>query len=238
MEKITIDDFLGGRVRLKQFQVGYRATSDSVLVSASVPVRMGQTVLDVGAGTGVIGMCLNARCPNLKITALEIQPELIDLGCENAVLNGADMQFISGDVSKGVPELIGIQFHHVVTNPPFYTEEFSRLNPQSAIAFSQKCSLKRWIDFCLRHLRAKGSFCMIHRTESLPEILSVLNGRLGAIEVFPIEPKQGISSKRIVVRGIMNSKAPFVLRSPLVMHETDNSRTSFAEGIMRFGKTY
>lgn len=238
MEKTTIDDFLGGRVRLKQFKVGYRATSDSVLVSASVLVQSGQTVLDVGAGTGIIGMCLNARCSNLKITALEIQPELIDLGCENAVLNGADMQFIHGDVVKGVPELSGVQFHHVVTNPPFYTEEFCRQNPQSALAFSQKCSLKIWIDFCLKHLRAKGTFCMIHRTESLPEILSVLNGRIGAIEVFPIEPKQGRSSKRIVVRGIMNSRAPFVLKSPLVMHNIDNSRTSFAEGIMRFGETY
>lgn len=238
MQETTLDAFLGGQVHLKQFKNGYRATSDSVLVSAAVPIRSGQTVLDVGAGTGIIGLCLNARCPGVAVTGVELQADLIALGQENALLNHAPMRFVQGDVSSRVPELLGVQFHHVVTNPPFYTEDFQRRNTQSAVAFTQVCPLARWIDFCLRHLRAKGTFCMIHRTESLPEILSLLNGRIGALEVFPIEPKQGVPGKRIVIRGVMGSKKPFILRSALVMHESDDSRSAVAEGILRFGQTY
>lgn len=75
----TIDDFLGGRVRLKQPAKGLRATSDSVLVAAAVPAQSGETILDVGTGNGVIAACLNARVAGLTLTGLDIQEDLLAL---------------------------------------------------------------------------------------------------------------------------------------------------------------
>ena len=77
--------FLGDKVLLKQSKDGLRATSDSVLAAALVPIKEGESILDVGAGNGVIGCCLNARIPCI-ITAIETQSDLCSLIQENADL--------------------------------------------------------------------------------------------------------------------------------------------------------
>lgn len=235
MTDFTVDDFLGGKVRLKQPKIGYRATSDAVMVAAAVLAKPYETVLDVGCASGVVGLCIGARVPNVQITGVEIQSELAELSRQNAVLNGQSLTVVEADISKKIPQLHGVQFHHVVTNPPFYTETPARQSQQVEMAYKQVVPLKKWIDFCLRHLRAKGTLTIIHRAESVPEILSVLNGRLGAIRLIPIWPKKGIQPKRVIIQGVMNSKKPFEIHSGFVMHETDDTRTVEAERIMREG---
>lgn len=234
-ENTTVDDFLGGLIKLRQPKIGYRATSDAVMVAAAVPAKEGETILDVGCASGIVGLCIGARVPNLSITGVEIQPELVELACQNAALNGQNLTVVEADISKKVPELHGIQFHHVVTNPPFYTETPARQSQQVEMAYKQVVPLKKWIDFCLRHLRAKGTFTIIHRAESVPEILSLLNGRLGGIRLIPIWPKQGVNPKRVIIQGIMNSKKPFEIYTGFVMHHHDDTRTDEAERIMREG---
>ena len=59
--EFTVDDFLGGRVKLKQPRKGYRVTSDSIFLAASLTVKSGEKILDMGAGTGGILSCLAAR---------------------------------------------------------------------------------------------------------------------------------------------------------------------------------
>ena len=234
-ENTTVDDFLGGLIKLRQPKIGYRATSDAVMVAAAVPAKEGETILDVGCASGIVGLCIGARVPNLSITGVEIQSELAELACQNAALNGQNLTVIKADISKKVPELHGVQFNHVVTNPPFYTETPARQSQQVEMAYKQVVPLKKWIDFCLRHLRAKGTFTIIHRAESVPEILSLLNGRLGGIRLIPIWPKQGVNPKRVIIQGIMNSKKPFEIHTGFVMHHHDDTRTDEAERIMRAG---
>ncbi len=238
MQKTTTDDFLGGKVRLIQPQTGYRATSDAVLLAAAVQAKPAETVLDVGTGTGVVPLCINARVAGLSYTGLEIQSELAALARENARLNRCDLTVLEADIARRPSPIHGRQFHHVVTNPPFYTETGCRRHPQTAKAYKEVLPLFEWLSFCLRHVRAKGTLTLIHRTESLPEILACLNGRLGALEVFPIVPHPNESGKRLVVRGVMGSKKPFILRPPLVMHTPTGDRTALAESIMRAGQTY
>lgn len=232
----TIDNFLDGKVKLIQDKNGYRATSDAVLLASAVRAKSGDTVLDVGTGTGIILYCLNARIPSLKLTGIEMQRELYTYACQNSVLNQCHPEFICEDITVSPSGIHGRQFHHVVTNPPFYTENLLRENKQTAQAYHQVVDLSFWIRYCLKHVRAKGTFTLIHRTEALPEILSILNKTaLGAIEVIPIFSKEGKPCKRVIIRGIMGSKKPFELHSGLIIHQKDNTRTEIAEKIMRNG---
>ncbi len=233
----TIDKFLGDKVLLKQSKEGLRATSDSVLVAALTPVKKGESVLDVGAGNGVIGCCVNARTP-CQITAIETQSDLCSLIQENADLNKAKMEVIQQDIFSKHDPLKGKLFHHVITNPPFYEiSKNTRKNPEQKKAYVQDFDLKKWLEYCLKHLRAKGSFNLIHRPEMLGQILPVLEKKLGNIEIFPIISKEGEPAKRILVRGILNKNGPLTLHSPLIMHTKEGKRTEFAEKILRFGGT-
>ena len=231
----TIDAFLGGKVRLKQSDKAFKGTSDSVLIAAAVPAKPGETVLDVGTGNGVISLCLNARVGDLDLTGIDCQKEVLDLAKENADLNRVKFSSVLADIAKIPSPIHGKQFHHVVTNPPFYTEPHRRKAPQQAVACHQGVLLTEWLKFCLRHVRAKGSLSVIHRTETLPEILSVLNGRIGSLEVFPIAPKENEPATRIIVRGRMNSRKPLCLYPPLIMHEQNGKRTEVAEQLLRNG---
>ena len=235
-QNTTIDDFLGGLVRLKQPKNGYRATSDAVMVAAAVPAKPDDSILDVGCASGIVGLCIGARVSNISITGVEIQSQLAELARQNAELNHRKITVIEADISQKIPLLHGVQFHHVVTNPPFYTETPTRRSKQVEMAYKQIVPLNTWIDFCLRHLRAKGTFTIIHRAESVPEILSILSGRLGNIRLIPIWPKQNVKPKRVIIQGVMNSKKPFEIHAGFVMHNLDDTRTQTAEQIMRQGK--
>ena len=52
-KELSHDAFLGGRLRIAQPRAGYRAGIDPVLFAASIPARAGQSVLELGCGSGI-----------------------------------------------------------------------------------------------------------------------------------------------------------------------------------------
>lgn len=233
----TLDSFLGGKVLLNQSQKGLRATSDSVLLAAAVDIKKNETLLDVGAGNGIVGLCVNAR-KNCFIFALEYQKKLIKIIQQNAQQNKANIKVIEHDLFALKDVIKGQLFQHVVTNPPFYSNTGKgRQNDEQRLAYLAEFNLKKWLDYCLKHLKSGGTFTMIHRPEMLGEILSVLDKKLGAIEIFPIQTKLNQPATRIIIRGILGSKAPLKIHPPLIMHNPDGSRSELAENILRKGQT-
>ena len=58
---LSEDDFLGGKLRLKQPKRGHRAGHDAVLLAAATPAKPGERVVDLGAGVGVAGLAVASR---------------------------------------------------------------------------------------------------------------------------------------------------------------------------------
>lgn len=238
-KEISIDAFLGGRIHLKQYKKGYRATSDSVLLSAGVRACAGDSVLDVGTAGGVILFCMAQRLKDLKLTGVDIQEDLLELAKENARENNINADFIHTDIFDKNSPLNGRQFHHVVTNPPFYDEPKERESVQQNIAFKAQQPIGVWVKKCLKYVRPKGTLTIIHRPQALFEILEVLEkSALGAIEIIPIQSMPQKPANRIIVRGILNSKKPLVILPPLITHTEQGSYTQQAESILRENGTF
>jgi release factor glutamine methyltransferase len=83
-------------------------------------------VLDIGTGTGCIGITLAAELGDVEVTAVDISSEALKMAAANAEALGVDSKilFLQGDLLSSV---VGQEFHLIVSNPP-YVEEQERDN--------------------------------------------------------------------------------------------------------------
>lgn len=205
----TYDDFLGGKVKLKQPSRGFRGTSDSVLLALFAGVKAGDSVLDVGCGTGIILACLQEK--KLKKTGIDIQKDLIALAQENL----PDAEFIVGDISKLKLEET---FDCVITNPPYFpTLSHSERSEESRkTARHESVALKDWLLFCMKRIKPKGRLVCILPAERMGEAVAVLNQKLGGITVLPVfSKKMDTSAYAVILTGILNSKKPLEIKPPI-----------------------
>ena len=240
-EAISEDRLLGGRLRLKQPEAGYRVAIDPVFLAAAVPAGAGETVLDIGCGTGAAMLCLAARVPQCRIVGLEMQRDLVRLAGDNVILN--DMtgraSVMIGDLSRPPPRLSPGSFDHVMANPPYL--ERGRVTPpadpgRAGASIEGEADLAAWIRFAFAMVRAKGSVTVIHRADRVDALLAEIAGRAGEVVVFPLWPGEGKPASRILVRGRRDTAAPARIAPGLVLHEADGRLTALAEAILRDGK--
>lgn len=236
----TTDDFLGGKIKLRQPVKGYRATSDAVLLAAAADPQPGQKILDAGAGTAAVGLCLAARCPDVTVDGIEIQPEMAGLAEENIRLNNLShrVHVALADIrAKKIDGLPTGSFDWVVSNPPFILEDQPSPDKIRDVAHRESdCPLNEWITHCLRYVAARGYFALINRADRLPEIMSVLYGRLGALKIIPVWTKEGEPAKRVIIIGRKGVRSAAVLTPGIILMHADGTRSKIAEEIMRQGK--
>lgn len=65
---------------------------------STIPVRRGQRVLDVCAGTNAIGIALLEREPTLKVHAIDRSAEMLEVGRQRARTRHFDIESVIGDV--------------------------------------------------------------------------------------------------------------------------------------------
>ena len=239
------NEFLGGRLTLKQPKKGYRVSSDSVFLAAAIPLKPQERILDMGVGTGGILSCLAARiggeADNCIMHGIEIQSELVILARENASKNGFDhfTKYFEGDIFNDIHECTPNYYHHVVSNPPYYEKgKISNSSHKSkSVAFGEELEdLKVWIERCVRMVRPKGYLTVIHRADRLDDILTALNAKTGSIIVYPFYSKVENDAKRVIIRAQKDGNGHLTLKSGLIVHKSDGKYTAAAEDILRHAK--
>jgi len=117
----TADTLFGGRIRCTQRVEGYRFSLDAVLLGNFISVRPEERILDMGCGSGIISLILAYKWQNCQMTALEIQPDLVELAEQNVADNNWQerIEIVQGDL-RHIEKLLpaGI-FDWVVSNPPY-----------------------------------------------------------------------------------------------------------------------
>lgn len=72
-------------------------------------------IIDLGCGSGSIGITLKKKINNSKVTLLDISKEAIEVAKENAKLLDVDVSFIESDMWNNVSDKYDI----VISNPPY-----------------------------------------------------------------------------------------------------------------------
>lgn len=244
----TVDAFLGGRLEAVQPVGGHRSGLEALLVSAAVESAFAGTVVDLGAGAGVAGFAVAARCPRARVVLVERDPEA--LACARASLAlPANCTFaervsaIAGDIAA--PEAMGAagalaagSADMVIANPPF-NDARATTSPRPARADAHvlgEGGLDPWLRAAAWLLKPRGHLAVIFRADGLDELLAACRGRFGALDVLPVQPRADDPAHRVVVRAVKASRAPLRLLPALVLHEAGESRfTPNAEAVLRAG---
>lgn len=238
--EVTDDAFLGGRVRLWQPAKGFRAGLNSVMLAAAVPAQPRERVCDLGGGVGTACLCLAARVAALRITAVEIDPDLAELARANAARNEQKAFDIAvADVLQRPRQLPRQAFDHVITNPPFHDVARGTRAPDAAKARATSAhakGLSEWLRFARALAKPSGWVTAILPPEQLPAALAALAPQGLGTEIVPLWPKAGEGAKRLIIRARMNARFALRLLPGLVLHGTDGRPTREAEAVLRHGE--
>jgi len=91
----------------------YPPREDSWLLVRAVAVERGEKVLDMGAGTGVLGLhCAKAGA---HVTSADIDPAAVACVRRNAAANGLDVEAVQSDLFDG----LDAEWDIVAFNPPY-----------------------------------------------------------------------------------------------------------------------
>lgn len=131
---VTEDDLFIGGFRLLQPKEGYRFSVDAVLLAAFPSFSPGETVLDMGCGSGVLPLLMLGREPSLKVSAVELMDKAYALAVENRRCNGVSFDLFHGDAMKATELFPEGFFDHIVSNPPYYPVGRCRLPRDPDIA--------------------------------------------------------------------------------------------------------
>ncbi|WP_452597718.1 tRNA1(Val) (adenine(37)-N6)-methyltransferase [Pontimicrobium sp. MEBiC01747] len=155
--------------KFKQFEVNQdqcamKIGTDGVLLGAWATIKNKPfSVLDIGAGTGIIGLMLAQRSDAEIIDALEID----ELAYEQCVDNfeaspwGDRLFCYHADLAEFTEE-IDDKYDLIISNPPFYSEDFKTDNTQRDLArFTDAMPFEHLVDSASKLLAEQGSFCTI-----------------------------------------------------------------------------
>ena len=90
---------------------------------AEADIQHGQSVLDIGCGTGTLALLIKQAVPSAKIAGIDADPSILSLARDKAVRAGADILFIEG-FADAVPlpsesydrVVSSLAFHHMSTD--------------------------------------------------------------------------------------------------------------------------
>ena len=161
----TDDSMFRGDLRILQPADGYRFTLDAILLATFVKTKASDSVLEIGAGTGVVSILIAATNAYHSLVAVEIQSELAQLCRKNFENNQMKNAVVHELDVKDIDRLFNSEsFDLIYCNPPYRKIGTGRLNPsvEKAIARHEiKMKLEDVFQCADRFLKPDGHIAMI-----------------------------------------------------------------------------
>lgn len=205
---------------------------DAVLLSGFARVKEGDKVLDMGTGTGIIPILLEAKTKAAHLTGLEIQPESADMARRSVLLNHLEdkIDIIQGDIKEAGNIFKAASFDVVTCNPPYMIGQHGLTNPESPKAIARHevlCTFEDVAASAAKLLRPGGNFFLVHRPFRLVELFAALtkNGlepkRMQL--VYPFADKE---PNMVLIEANRGGRPRMQVEKPLIIYEKPGVYTS------------
>ena len=198
---------------------------DAVLLANFARVKEGETVLDLGTGTGIIPILLTAKTSGQHFTGLEIQDESADMARRSVLYNHLEdkVNIVTGDIKEAAALFGPVSFDVITTNPPYMIGSHGIANASDTKAIARHevlCTLDDILRESARILKPGGRFYMVHRPFRLAEILS----KMVAVGLEPkrmrmVHPFIDKEPNMVLIEGKRGANSRMTVERPLIVYK-------------------
>lgn len=182
--------------------------------------------MDLGAGTGVIGLLLTSRGAG-RVTGIELDPQMAEMAQRSVVWNGlADcVQMLEKDL-RCLEELPQPgEWDLVVSNPPYRPVGRGSVNPREPLANARHeitVTLQDVVSAAGYLLKYRGRFAMVHLPERLVEVLAAMSrAGLEPKRLRLVYPSMDKKPVLLLVEGIKGAHSGLDVLPPLFIYGAD-----------------
>lgn len=204
---------------------------DAVLLSSFAKVKKHEKALDLGTGTGIIPILLEAKNEGTCYRALEIQEESADMAARSVRYNHLEdkIEIKTGDIKEAAKLYGAASFEVITTNPPYMIGDHGLKNTNEAKYIARHealCTLDDIMRESAKLLKDKGRFYMVHRPFRLPEIIRTMSQyRIEPKRMRLVYPYVDKEPNMVLIEGLKNGKPRMQVEPPLIVYEKNGDYT-------------
>ncbi len=202
---------------------GYRYNSDSLFLYNFISsFKPRGRMLDVGAGSGVVGLLVARDNPKVELSAVEKQDVFTFLAQKNAEVNQIpytlhQCDFLDYKDEKG--------FDYIVSNPPFYHEGASRSSDKMVhtARYNVHLPLEKFISKAAALLRSQGHFIFCYDAQQFSLLCAAIeNAKLRVVDVQFVHSKRDRKASIVLIHARKNSKSLMKVWPPFFAFEGES----------------
>ena len=232
LENERIDDLEFKGLKIIQNKDGFCFGIDSILLSDfAKEIKKGSKVIDLGTGTGIIGILLCMKTELSKIIGVEIQKEVYDMAKRSIKLNNLENKFeIINENIKNLENIIETgTFDAVVTNPPYKKIGTGLTNENEKKLISRHeitANLEDFIKVSSKMLKDKGTLYMVHRPDRMVDIIELLRKyKLEPKKIKFVYPNANKDANLILLKAVKNANPFLKIEKPLYVYNQNGEYT-------------
>lgn len=110
-------EFMGLRFKVNELVLIPRQDTETLVETVVKKIKDKDVkVLDIGTGSGCVGISIAKFCPNAEVTLLDYSESILELAAANAELNNVRVNIEHCDILEEIPEG---KYDFIVSNPPY-----------------------------------------------------------------------------------------------------------------------
>ncbi len=221
-----IEDLQCAGLKIIQNKKLYCFTSDSVILANFVRAKAGDLAVEIGAGSGVISILVQAKNKLKKIVAFEIQEEMAALCEKNILLNnlGEKLELVADDAKNHKKHIKSGSVDVVFCNPPYFKETNFPQSEVKKVAKEEVClPCETLCKIASDMLKGGGAFYVCYAQERAAELIfNLQKHNLAVKEMFFTENGKG-EVKLAVIKAVKNGKFGCKVFPNLVTNEENGN---------------